>query len=391
MNTHETRIKKLVDLLNSQNKDWDAVFLFDKVNQIYFAGSIQNAVLVIKPNGDYGYFVKKSFERAKDESDLANIYRMNRYSDISDVLGSDIHNIFIDANSVTLSIMMRLQKYFTFNNVYPVESYTSRLRAVKTADEINIMRESGKRHAELLNNIVPNILCEGINEADFHAEVYKEMIKLGYHGISRFTIFQNETIGGQFGFGDNSIYPTSFDGPGGMKGLASYMPALSDRSRLLKKGDLVFADVGFGCEGYHTDKTQVYSFGAEPDVKLIEIHRECIRILDMTASLMKVGSIPSEIYNTVMSTISPEFKQNFMGVGNECVKFLGHSIGMYLDETPVIANGFNEPIELNMTFAVEPKKSIEGIGIVGVEESYVITENGAECITGGARDIITVM
>jgi Xaa-Pro aminopeptidase len=43
-----------------------------------------------------------------------------------------------------------------------------------------------------------------------------------------------------------------------------------------------------------------------------------------------------------------------------------------------------------MVIAIEPKCGIEGIGTVGVEETYVVTVDGAECLTGGPRDIVTV-
>lgn len=390
MTTNEIRINKLFELIKSSNKDWDAVFIFDKVNQYYLTGTMQDGVFVLYKTGKYAYFIRKSYDRALAESDIKSIHKMFRYSDIIDVFGDDIHNIFIETNAVTVNILERIKKYFSLNDILSVEPYMSELRMVKNDDELEIMRKSGKLHNKLLREIVPSVLREGMNEADLTAILYKEMISLGYHGVSRFTMFQNETVVGQLGFGENSIYPTLFDGPGGMKGMSSAVPIIGDRERFLKNGDLVFIDIGFGCDGYHTDKTQVYSFGCEPDSKLIEYHRECIRIQNLTASLLKAGNIPSEIYCNVIKTISPEYMENFMGVGDECVKFLGHGVGLYLDEYPVIAKGFNEPLKSGTVIALEPKKSILGVGIVGVEETYIVTDNGGECITGGNCDIITV-
>ena len=79
-----------------------------------------------------------------------------------------------------------------------------------------------------------------------------------------------------------------------------------------------------------------------------------------------------------------------MGYGNRQVKFLGHSIGLTIDETPVIAQGFDEPIEERMVFAVEPKKGIKGIGMVGIENTFIVTPEGGKCITGTNPGLILV-
>ena len=77
-----------------------------------------------------------------------------------------------------------------------------------------------------------------------------------------------------------------------------------------------------------------------------------------------------------------------MGFGARSVSFLGHGLGLHLDELPVIAEGFHEPLLENMAIALEPKKGMAGVGTVGVEESYIVTPDGGLSITGGCRDII---
>jgi Xaa-Pro aminopeptidase len=91
-----------------------------------------------------------------------------------------------------------------------------------------------------------------------------------------------------------------------------------------------------------------------------------------------------------MGELSDDFKRNFMGFGNRQVKFLGHGLGLHVDELPVIAEGFDDPIEENMVFAVEPKKGLKDVGLVGAEDTYIVTKDGAKCITGGGCDIIEV-
>ncbi len=91
-----------------------------------------------------------------------------------------------------------------------------------------------------------------------------------------------------------------------------------------------------------------------------------------------------------MDDLDEDFKQNFMGYKERVVKFLGHGIGLQIDEMPVIAKGFDEPLAENMTLAVEPKKGIKDIGIVGIENTFVVTPQGGACITGNNPGMIQV-
>ncbi len=80
-----------------------------------------------------------------------------------------------------------------------------------------------------------------------------------------------------------------------------------------------------------------------------------------------------------------------MGFGNRRVKFLGHGIGLLIDELPVIAERFNEPLQEGMVFAIEPKKGIKNIGMVGIENTFIVTPDGGECITGNNPGLIPVL
>ncbi len=131
-------------------------------------------------------------------------------------------------------------------------------------------------------------------------------------------------------------------------------------------------------------------FGDTPPAEVVKAHRKCIEVQRRTAGLLQPGNIPSRIYETVMSELDEDFLENFMGFGNRKVKFLGHGIGLHIDELPAIAMGFDQPLKENMVIAVEPKKGIAGVGMVGVEDTYIVTPDGGKLITGGEKDIIVV-
>ncbi len=385
----ENRIAQLFNTLNTAENNFDTAIIVSKVNQYYFTGTMQDGILIIKKDGTVAYFVRKSYDRAKLECQLDIVYKMSTYKDILAVIPQALGNTFIETEITPMALIDRFKKYFIMEKINPLDKIILSLRAVKSDYELEIITESGKQHQYLLENIVPEILKEGMSETDFLTELYSRMVKQGHHGVSRFNMFQVELIVGQVGFGESSIYPTNFDGPGGMLGMSPAVPIIGNRNRYLKKGDLVFADIAYGVSGYHSDKTQIYSFGTKPDEKVIEVHSACIELISKTANLFKVNAIPAEIYKEITSNLPSSLSQHFMGYG-ESVKFLGHGVGLHIDEMPVIANGFKIPLKENMVIALEPKCGIAGVGTVGVEETYVVKATGAVCLTGGPREIMVV-
>ena len=384
------RIDSLCKAISQKYSDWDSTIILSKVNQYYFTGTMQDGILIIKKNGDAMYFARRSYERAKAESPLSCIFSMESYREAAEVAGRELGNTLVETEILTLAILERLKKYFSINQMFSVDNIIFGVRAVKSAYELGLLKESGKKHQKLLDEVVPSIMREGMSELDFTAELYQQMLKTGFHGVSRFFRYQTEMIAGQVGFGENSLYPTNFDGPGGMKGMSAAVPIIGSRDRYLKKGDLVFVDIGFGIEGYHSDRTQVYMFGDTPPAEVVRAHRKCIEVQKRTAELLQPGNIPSQIYETVISELDEDFLENFMGFENRKVKFLGHGIGLHIDELPAIAMGFDEPLKENMVIALEPKKGIAGVGMVGVEDTYIVTPDGGKLITGGEKDIIVV-
>jgi Xaa-Pro aminopeptidase len=142
--------------------------------------------------------------------------------------------------------------------------------------------------------------------------------------------------------------------------------------------------------GYHSDKTQVYSFGSEPDEFALQVHCACIGVMEKAVSLVKPGANPSDIYQTATSDLPEVLSDHFMGYGSDSVKFLGHGVGMYIDELPIISSGYHLPLRENMVIALEPKRGVEGVGMIGVEETFIVTPTGAECITGGPLPIMVI-
>ncbi len=386
----ESRINRFRDKMDHDYPNWKMAVIFSKINLLYFTGSMPEGMLIIEREKEATLWARRSFERSSKESALSQIKPMNSYRDAALAYPQIPSEIYLETEFVPLAMFQRFQKYFPCQSYNSIDAQISMTRAVKSPWELKYIKEAGAIHQHILEEIVPGILKEGMSEVELAADLYAIMLKKGHHGVARFAMHDTEIPIAQLGFGESSLYPTNFNGPGGNLGMNAAVPSMGNRNRKLKKGDLVFIDMGLGVNGYHSDKTMTYMFGADLPVEVQQIHQQCVDIQNRVADLLIPGNIPEEIYETVMAGLSPEFQQNFMGFGPRQVKFLGHGIGLTVDEAPVIAKGFKMPLQENMLFAIEPKKGIEGIGMVGIENTFIVTPKGGQSISGTSKGLIRV-
>jgi Xaa-Pro dipeptidase len=384
------RLRRFHDQMAIVDPDWELAVISSNVNLYYFTGTMQDGILLIPRDGEAVLWVRRSFSRAVDESAFPRIEQMQSYRTAAEAMAKIPSIGWLETEHMTLAQYQRLRKYFTFEDVRSVDTVVADLRSVKTPYEKRLMERAGSIHRHVLEDLAPALFREGMSEADFSAELYAVMVREGHHGIVRFGIAGAEIMLGLIGFGESSIYPTYLDSPGGNAGMSPAVPLLGSRERKLKKGDLIFCDIGCGYHGYHTDKTMTYVFcGTLPD-EVVRIHQQCVGIQDAIVALLRPGAVPSQIYEEVTADLDSSFLDNFMGYGDRRVQFLGHGIGLEIAENPVIAKGFDRPLEEGMIIALEPKKGIKGVGMVGTENTFIVTPAGGRSITGNNPGLIPV-
>ncbi len=362
------------------------IMINNKVNMYYLTGTMQDGVLCITPE-NATLFVRKSIERAKNESNFGDIRQMRSFREIAAAYGDNHKLLFVEKKTATLDWLSMVQKYITAEQVLSINNEINAIRSVKSQYEINLMLEVGKIHAHCFDEVIPTLFREGMSEAELCALIFMEFVKRGFMGIGRFNNPLAEDVGGYVSFGVSTLVKTAFDGPGGNRGTCIAAQAMGSYDVKLEQNSLIYIDNPFAIEGYHSDKTMVYYFGdIEKDKNADLIIRAtdiCIDIENKVADMLVPGAIPSEIYAKALEMVPQEFEHGFMGG----VKFLGHSIGLTVDETPAIAKGFDEPIEEGMFFAIEPKIALDNIGTVGTENTYCVGRDKTFSISGLPRPI----
>jgi Xaa-Pro aminopeptidase len=383
----DNRMQRLRRRLDRDDPDWRLLIVVSKINQFYLTGTMQDGLVIVPRDREATYWVRRSLQRAQDESEFGDIRPMGSFRDAAAALSRSPETVHLESERVPLATWQRINKHFQFKQFASADLSLSAIRAVKSLYELGKIAEAGRIHQRVLEERVPKLFQEGISEAEFGARLYPVLVEEGHHGIARFAMFETEILLGHICFGESSIYPTSFDGPGGNYGMSPAVPLLGSRQRVLKPGDLVFVDIGCGVDGYHTDKTMTYVYKGELPPQAVAAHQRCVAIQNATAALLKPGAVPEEIYDTITRDLEAGFLDNF---GDRQARFLGHGIGLHIDEWPVIAKGFDEPLQENMVLAIEPKKGIAGIGMVGTENTFVVTPQGGRCLTGNHPGLLEI-
>ena len=384
------RLDRLRRSMTQKDPAWSMLLLDNKIDLYYFTGTMQEGALVITPDSAT-LFVRRSFDCAKKESAFADIRPMGSFRSIRESYPEIPKTVYVAAKTMTLQKLSMLQKHLPFAPK-PADGVLSALRSVKSEYELDCMRESGKLHQHVIEEVAPALLREGVSEARLCCEICTAIIDRGGMGISRFNQPAAEDVLGIASFSENSLYPTPLDSPSGSIGTALAMKSIGASERKLQEGDTVLLDIPCGWRGYHTDKSITFFFGEldkHPQGALIRAARaQCVALENEAASLLRAGAVPADIYAEILSHVDPAFREGFM---NGC-KFLGHSIGLTMDETPVLAKGFTAPLEAGMTLAVEPKIALPGIGLVGCENTYEITADGpARSLTGACDTLFEIL
>ncbi len=372
------------------NNGFDGALFTGRMNMYYLTGTIANALLYVGTEGEPKFFVSKSFARANIESPLKNIYPMKSIKDVAaeigDCAGKKIGFEFMRA---TLQVASRIKKQIKAEFL-PVDSIMTYIRSKKSDYEIELLRKAGKSQQELHENSIPLLIKEGKTEKQLAGDILKEMLYGDFDGLCRMNAFEQEipTPTVVAGKGGNNL--SVFDGtPGGGWGICPASPFFGSPFITIEKNSPVMADILYGYQGYKTDKSSTYVIGKLPDY-MTKAHKFCIDMRDYAAERLVPGAIPSVIYESVLRKVEKEgYGKNFMGIGESQVHFLGHGIGLSVDEHPVLAKRFDKPFENSMIMAVEPKIVFDD-GIVGLESTYLVGDNGGEVLNGQNGEVIGI-
>jgi Xaa-Pro aminopeptidase len=373
-----------------QHAPVDAVFVLQSADLYYFAGTVQIGLLCLPAGGDPVYLVQKSLTRARLESPLEKLIPLGSFKKVPEILASEgilaPQRVGLELDVLPASFYLRLRELFPSTEFIDASDAIRRIRMIKSPYEVQQIRRAARMLKPAFQEI-PGWLRPGITELEVMARLEGFLRLQGHQGLTRMRGFNYEICYGTISSGPSASHPTHFPGPVGFEGLYPAIPN-GGGPRRLTEGDTVIADIVGGYGGYIADKTRTYAVGKIAR-EMEEAHAFVLELMAEVKSMLKPGTSCEHFYQCASERVKKSpYAAGFMGSGDSQVRFLGHGVGLELDELPVLASGFDIPLEAGMTIAIEPKIFFAGRGGVGIENTYLITETGHENLTDFPEEII---
>ena len=295
--------------------------------------------------------------------------------------------LMLEGDELPYTEYCRLASLFPEAEVVNGTPLIRQARSVKTPIEIEMFRRSGIAHAKAYD-LIPSVYRPGMTDIEFSIEIERLMRLQGCLGIFRVFGRSMEIFMGSVLTGDNAGYPSPYDFALGGQGLDPALPGGTNKS-LLKEGQSVMVDLGGNFNGYMTDMTRVFSLG---DIAPLarKAHECSIRITREIAAAAVPGTPARDMYEMAVSIAKADgLEEYFMG-HRQHAGFIGHGVGIEINEGPVIAPRSRDILHLDNVIALEPKFVIPKTGAVGIENTYVVTDSGLRCLTSSPEEIISL-
>lgn len=378
----DNRSQKLQEKLREQ--DIDAAILVQNSDLFYFTGSIQRGLYYLPAEGEPVYFVFRDQGRARMESGLCHVVPLDRLASLPAELGRcglpQPQRAGMEFDVLPVVEVQRYSKVLPATELVDVSSLVRTVRAVKSSYEIEIMKD-GALLADRVYEQAKNLLVVGKTDHEVMAELFSFALKEGHQGLIRMRRFNAEMFFGHIFSGADGAVPAHLDAPLGGLGTT---PAVGQGAghKKIAAHEPIIVDFIIAYDGYLVDQTRTLSIGSLPD-KLLQAYADMLEIQKLMFELARPGLSWSELYRRCHERACElGYKQHFMGAGTSQVRFIGHGIGIEVDEYPFIAAGFDDQVLLpGMTFAFEPKAVFPGLGAVGVENTWRVAQEGVKRLT----------
>ncbi|ALC17135.1 Xaa-Pro aminopeptidase [Desulfuromonas soudanensis] len=387
----QSRIEKLQNLMQQQGLD--AVLMLQNADLFYFTGTIQQGILYVPASGEPLYLVRKDLDRARMECGLKEILPFKSPKDLPGIL-SDFgyptpKSAGMELDVLPVALFQRLQKVLDGCAISDASSLIRMVRSVKSRYEIEIMKDAALQ-VDRVYKRAREVIRVGMTDLELAAELEFCARKQGHQGITRMRGFNSELFYGHIFSGADSAAPAFLDAPLGGIGVN---PSIGQGAsyKTIKAHEPITVDFAGAFDGYLVDQTRILCIGGLSD-QLTRAYEDMVKIQDRLKATARPGVAWGDLYEDCYALACElGYKEHFMGSADAQVSFIGHGIGVEIDEFPFIARGFKDQVlEENMTFAFEPKAVFPGLGAVGIENTFWVGADGLKHITFSDQDLVVL-
>ena len=382
------RCLRLQDLM--RRSGLNGALFYGNSNLLYLCGTTQAGAVFVPIDGEPLVLARPPLDRLEAETPWPLVEPLPRGRDLRTrleaYLGGSLKGLGLELDLLPVNFFRRLEKEsFLGLEMKDAAPLIRQARSVKTEFELGHMRTAA-RELDRVYVQIPGLLAPGLTEMELEGRLVGLARARGHHGLIRAHGFNQEWFCGHVLSGSNGMVQSKIDSPTGGTGVS---PGFGHGAgpRVIGPDELVSVDLFGAYGGYMVDQTRLFFTGPVPETVrtayqgLVMIHREM-------RDFIRPGVLCAEVYNRAFELAEREgLADGFMAPGSEPCLFVGHGIGLEVDEPPILARGVEAPLIPGMTFAFEPRVFLPGLGVVGLEDTYLLTEDGPEPITVTDREI----
>ena len=364
----------------------EGLLLASEVNIYYMTGYVFNGYFYLSAEGETQSFVKRPIDFAGEQAIF--IRRPDDITACFKAQGRPLpQRLMLEADGLSYNDYMRLATLFSLVETGNASTLMRTVRMVKTPWELEQMRYSAERHATTYAEI-PSCFRMGMTDLELQVEIEHRMRLNGSIGLFRtygpnMSIFMGSVLAGR-----NAAASSPFDFALGGAGQTALCP-IGANGTPLTDGTAILIDMAGNYTPYQTDMTRAFSVGRLSD-KAYRAHQPALDIQAAVEATARVGTACAELYQLARSMAEKAgLADCFMGIRQQA-RFVGHGIGLEINELPVLTPRSKEVLQPDMVFAFEPKFVIEGSGAVGIENSFRVTTEGLEKLTRFEEQIISL-
>lgn len=382
----ELRIEKFQSKL--QEEKLDGAIFFHTEELFYFTGTGVNGTLIIPSQGTPILLVRINYERGKADGFLSDVRPSDGMSTlieaVKELYGEKNIELGISFDVTNVHFFKNLERNFPQVTFKDVQQIVWSLRLVKSEWEISQIRKAaeisykGFEHGR-------KALYEGMTEVQFLKAIEMITTSFGDEGNMIQRGSNNRLPFGVVAFGENTSVISGNWMTMTSSGRSPSRP-YGASERKLSEGDLVIIDKGTVYQGYHADEARTFVYG-KANEKQKELHKILNDILDRTLESIYPGQRIADLYFKAEKIAeSYGYKDEFMGLGQYNFKYLGHGVGLEIDEPPLISAYNKTETVPGMILAIEPKIIIPNQFGLTLEETILITNSGMEVLTSYPRE-----
>jgi len=356
--------------------DLQGALITQPLNIFYFTGSFARAHLLVTER-EVRFLVFRPLERVRRESPLP----AEPFRSLKGLPGllreAGIRRVGLEFAALTHREFLRYRDLLQDFELADLSGILSSLRMVKSPYEIACLREAGRRLAEALTEALPR-LAPGMTELAALAEIEAALRRRGHPGFVR-SARGNEFATGLLISGPEAVEPSYMVAGEGGRGVYGFPSGASLRE--IRPGEPVLVDLAGYFAGYYVDQTRMLLFG-KPSPEVREYLEAAEALMAAGESLLRPGIPAEEVYYALVREAERlGVSEYFMRHGEEGVNFVGHGVGLCVDEDPPLAPGVKTVLEPGMVLALEPKLHVPGLGVIGFEDTWGLNEDSPQKLT----------